>query len=54
MGMKGEVPMDPIAALITGAALLGCMMLSYVQGWKDAVSHYYEAMDGTREDSRKR
>ncbi len=37
--------MDPVAALLTGAALLGCMMLSYIRGWKDAVAQYAEVED---------
>jgi len=41
--------MDPIAALLTGIALLGCMMLSYVRGWKDALLQHSELKEDNRE-----
>jgi hypothetical protein len=41
--------MDPVAALIIGASLFGCMMLSYIRGWKDAVAQYSEAEEPRRE-----
>jgi hypothetical protein len=37
--------MDPVAALIIGVSLFGCMMLSYIRGWKDAAAQYKAATD---------
>jgi len=40
--------MDPLAALLIGASLFGCMMLSYIRGWKDAATQYGQAIDHSR------
>lgn len=37
--------MDPVAALIIGVSLFGCMMLSYIRGWKDAAAQCRRAID---------
>lgn len=45
--------MDPLAALIIGVSLFGCMMLSYIRGWKDAVAQCKVAADRVSNLSRK-
>jgi hypothetical protein len=42
--------MDIMATLVTGLALLGCMILSYIRGWKDAVMQYSELEEDNREN----
>ncbi len=44
--------MSPVAALIIGASLFGCMMLSYIRGWKDAVAQCTDASEMYRDSSR--
>ncbi|MDP2897214.1 MAG: hypothetical protein Q8Q12_11785 [bacterium] len=44
--------MDPVAALIIGVSLFGCMMLSYIRGWKDAVAQHRRAIDHASDLSR--
>lgn len=43
--------MDPLAALIIGVSLFGCMMLSYIRGWKDAVSQYTRTADDSHDSA---